>query len=237
VLKLQGVSFSYGALRVTDNVSLELAAGEAVGVIGPNGAGKSTLFDLACGTRRATQGHIHVAGTDATRMNPNERCRLGLARTFQIPRPFCGMTVFENVLVGATLGSSMSEAEADVTSIAVMEQTGLIHRANEPAGSLRLLDLKRLELARALALKPRLLLLDEIAGGLSDAECAQLVELITGLRANGVTVLWIEHVVHALLSVVDRLVVLAEGRILIEGKPREVIDTPEVRRIYLGLAA
>jgi branched-chain amino acid transport system ATP-binding protein len=234
VLELARVSKSYGLLKVIDDLSVSLEAGEALGVVGPNGAGKTTMLDLATGQLRPDAGTVAFDGQDVTGLPARARCRLGIARTYQIPRPFSGMTVYENVLVGATFGRGAAAPDLRATCLEALVQAGLERRANQLAGALNLLDRKRLELARALATGPRVLLLDEIAGGLTEPEIATLVETIGELRAGGISIVWIEHIVHALLSVVDRMVAIDFGRTLIEGEPRAVMASPEVRDVYLG---
>ena len=159
---------------------------------------------------------------------------MGLARTYQVPRPFLGMTVFENVHVAGMSGAGLSSADAAAEGAEILRQTGLLALANRPTAALGLLDRKRLEVARALATRPQVILLDEIGGGLTEAELGALVDLIRQLQASGMTVVWIEHILHALLRVVTRLVCMAEGRVLAEGNPREVMAHPEVQRAYLG---
>lgn len=237
LLRLDDLCFAYGALKTTDNVSLSVAQGDALGIIGPNGAGKSTLLDLITGAKRPLSGKITFLGRDVTGLSAQDRCDMGIARSFQIPRPFVGMSVYENVLVGATLGGRRPEGPASKVALRVLEQTGLLPRANELAGRLRLLDRKRLELARALATEPKLLLLDEVAGGLSDVECQNFIALLGEIRDSGVTMIWIEHIVHALMAVVGRIFVLDQGRPLADGAPSAVLADPEVRRIYLGIPA
>jgi branched-chain amino acid transport system ATP-binding protein len=216
-------------------MSLDLAAGEALGVLGPNGAGKSTLFNLITGDLMPSTGRVFLGGRDVTGLPAHARCRLGLGRSYQIPHPFGGMTVFENLLVAAAFGTGRREAACHDHCIAVLARTGLLAKANVMAGRLTLLERKRLELARALATGPRVLLLDEIAGGLTESECHELVALIGAIHAEGVSIIWIEHVVHALLAVVSRLVVIDFGRLLAEGPPRRVMDDPAVQQIYLGI--
>jgi len=202
--------------------------------VGPNGAGKTTWFNLITGAVHADAGKVVFDGKDITRQPRHERVRAGIGRTFQIPRPFVGMTVFENILVGATYGRGMSERASYDRCIEVLDLTGLHKKVNVLAGSLTLLDRKRLELARALATDPKLLLLDEIAGGLTEAEVLDLIEEIKGLRKLGVTIVWIEHIVHALLAVVDRISVIQFGRNLCEGDPHEVMNSAEVQACYMG---
>lgn len=235
VLSARGLSKSFGALKVTDDVSFDLAPGEALGIIGPNGAGKSTLFNLITGTIRADAGRIALGGEDVTRASPMTRCRAGIGRSFQIPQPFGGLTVFENLVVAASFGSASREAAVTARCAEILGATGLIERANQPAGTLTLLQRKRLELARALATDPRVLLLDEIAGGLTEGESAELVETIRAIHARGVAIVWIEHVLHALTAVVGRLMVLDFGRVIGMGDPAEVMARREVREIYLGI--
>jgi branched-chain amino acid transport system ATP-binding protein len=234
-LELNSVSKSFGAIPVADGISFSVGAGEAVGIIGPNGAGKTSLFNLISGDLLPTAGRIDFGGKDVTVFGSRKRSHLGIARTYQVPLPFTGLSVFENVLVGAMFSGDGSDAVPEDRSVEVLEKTGLILRADVLAGSLSLLDRKRLELARALSTRPRVILLDEIAGGLTEAECLQLVSLIRTIHASGTTVIWIEHIVHALLSVVQRLIVLDRGRVVADGDPHEVMRSPQVREIYLGM--
>jgi branched-chain amino acid transport system ATP-binding protein len=234
LLELEGLSKSFGALKVIDGLDVRLDEGEALGVVGPNGAGKTTMLHLAAGQLRPDAGRVRLGGRDITGLPARARCQLGLARTFQVPQPFSGMTVYENVLVGATFGGDQEAHVAALAALALAELTGY---ANRLAGSLTLLERKRLELARALATGPRVLLLDEVAGGLTEPEVHQLVATIGRVRQAGVSIVWIEHIVHALLSLVDRIVAINFGRKLIEGEPRAVMASPEVRDVYLGVEA
>jgi branched-chain amino acid transport system ATP-binding protein len=237
ILSLDAVSKSFGALKVTDAVSFTVPAGQALGIIGPNGAGKSTLFNLITGNFLADAGTIRIDGADVTKAPAMTRVRMGVGRTFQIPQPFEGLTVYENLVVASAFGASRTEAQSSEPCIAVLEATGLLRKANELAGSLSLLDRKRLELARAMATSPKILLLDEIAGGLTEAECTSLVATIKELHSTGVTIIWIEHVLHALTSVVEQLLVLDFGKVIGMGEPDEVMRSKAVREIYLGLEA
>ena len=237
ILALENISKRFGAVVVADSVDLALAEGEALGIIGPNGAGKTTLFGIAAGMVAPDAGRIIFAGEDITRQPPERRCRKGIARSFQVPQPFSGMTVFENVVVAAAFAGGVREASVYDACADLLDRCGLADKANKRAGGLTLLDRKRLELARALATKPRVLLLDEVAGGVSEHECAALVTLIKDVRAGGVSIVWIEHVVHALLAAVDRLLVLHGGKFIAEGNPRSVIRSPQVAEIYMGIAA
>jgi branched-chain amino acid transport system ATP-binding protein len=234
LIELQGVSKAFGSVRAIQDVSLRVEDGEALGIVGPNGAGKTTLLNLIGGSLRPDGGRILFESRDITRLSGHRRCRAGIARTFQIPRPFGGLTAYENVLVGSAHGRANGAGGAQAACVSALEQVGLLHKANVLAGSLTLLERKRLELARAIVTNPRVLLLDEIAGGLTEPEVNELVETVQELRAQGVSIVWIEHIVQALLSVVGRLVALASGRKLIEGEPDAVIASAELRDIYLG---
>ena len=236
-LRLESIAKSFGRIRVADNLNLTVRAGEAVGILGPNGAGKSTIFNLITGHVRPDSGRIFYRGEDVTRLPPSARCRRGIGRSFQVPHPFVGMTVFENLLVGAVFGAGLTESAAAAHSHEILELTGLAKKANLLAGKLTLLDRKRLELARAIATRPQLLLLDEIAGGLTDDEAHQLTETIMMLRKNGISIVWIEHVVRALMSVVDRLIVINSGAILKEGNPAAVMASHDVQSVYMGIEA
>lgn len=235
ILRLENVSKSFGALKVADSVTVSVPRGEALGIIGPNGAGKSTLFNLITGNLFANEGRIEFLGRDVTRAPAMERVRMGVGRSFQIPQPFEGLTVFENLLTAAAFGRGGREAEMVDDCARILEKTELLRKANFVAGSLSLLDRKRLELARALATGPELLLLDEIAGGLTEGECKALVATIRAIHARGTTIIWIEHVLHALTSVVERLLVLDFGRVIGIGAPDEIMASKAVREIYLGL--
>lgn len=237
LLEINDVHKSFGSLKVTDGITLSLGQGEALGIIGPNGAGKSTLFNLVAGGLKPDSGAIHFQGSDVTQDPVFKRCHYGIGRSYQIPHPFANMSVFENLLVGAAFGSGRKESDCYHSCIEILERTGLIEKANKLAGSLTLLERKRLEMARALATEPKLLLLDEIAGGLTEEECRELVETIKGIHAGGTTIIWIEHIVHALLSVVDRLMVIDFGRKLDEGEPERVMNNPKVQEIYMGIGA
>lgn len=237
LLQARGLSKSFGALRVLHDVSFGVRPGEVLGILGPNGAGKTTLFNLISGDLRNDQGDLTFAGQALRREKPYRRCQLGIGRTYQIPRPYGGMSTFENLLVAATFGGGRSERDSYVLCAEVLRDCELSDKANTMAGSLTLLDRKRLELARALASEPKLLLLDEIAGGLTNEEGQALVGLIRRIRDRGVTIVWIEHVLHALLAVADRILVLNFGEKIAEGLPQEVINDPDVKRVYMGIEA
>ncbi|SMD03889.1 ABC transporter ATP-binding protein [Primorskyibacter flagellatus] len=237
ILELNGVSKSFGAVTVADGLTYGLIQGEALGVLGPNGAGKTSMFNLITGTLQPDGGRITFAGEDITSNSAARRSRAGIARSFQVPQPFTHMTVFENAMVAATQSAGLRGHEAERLCVDVLDQTELLGKANDRAGGLTLLNRKRLELTRALCAKPRLLLLDEIAGGLTEAECTSLISTIKSIHANGVSIIWIEHVVHALMAVVERLIVIDFGRKIAEGEPKAIMDSPEVQEIYLGIEA
>ena len=237
LLEVAGLTKNFGSIVVAYHFDLTVAPGEAVGIIGPNGAGKTTLFNLIAGSLSPDGGTIRFDGRDLLGQAPQVRCRSGLGRTHQIPQPFEKLTVFENLLVGAVHGRGRTEREAVQACGEILASLGLLERANALAGSLTLLERKRLEMARALATGPKLLLLDEIAGGLTEGECNELVATIRTIHESGVAILWIEHVVHALFAVIDRLVVLNFGRKIAEGTPNEVMQRGEVHQIYIGIEA
>jgi len=236
VLVGTGLSKRYGDLRVLGDVDFAVDPGEAVGIVGPNGAGKTTLLSVLAGSVAPSAGTVRLDGYDITKLGPALRCRRGIARAFQIPRPFGRMTVLENVVVGAAYGAGTSGRTAYRRCVQVLETCGLVELANRPAEDLGLLSRKRLELARALATGPRVLLLDEIGGGLTDAEAEQLVTTIIDLRASGISIVWIEHIVHILVRVVDRLVCMDAGRVIADGEPAAVLNDALVVDAYLGKA-
>jgi branched-chain amino acid transport system ATP-binding protein len=235
LLSLSDVQKSFGSLKVADGIGFDVPEGQALGVIGPNGAGKSTLFNLITGNIPVDAGRIQFRGQDVTKSPPMVRTLSGIGRSFQIPQPFERLTVFENLLVAATYGRNLAEREVAQSCAEILDQTELLHRANTPAGQLSLLERKRLELSRALATDPKLLLLDEIAGGLTEAEYQSLIATIKSIHARGVTIIWIEHVLHALTSVVERLLVLDFGRVIGIGNPDDIMASREVKEIYLGI--
>ncbi len=236
LLEIQGLSKSFG-VKVIDELFVSVEAGDALGIVGPNGAGKTTMLNLIAGDLTPDEGVVRYRGDDITAHSPERRCRSGISRTAQIPRPFEAMTVFENVLIGACFGGRhlLSEAHAVPVVVSALERTGLIGDANLAAGALPLLKRKRLELARALATQPDILLLDEIAGGLTEGEVHELVGTIQSIHADGITLVWIEHIVHALLAVVDRIMAMSFGRKIAEGDPDEVMNSRQVQEIYLGV--
>ena len=234
LLELEGVTKSFGRVVVADDLSFTVGSGDIVGIVGPNGAGKTSLFGLIAGELAPAAGEITFGGARITRLDQAARCRLGIGRTFQVPRPFGHMTVFENVLVAVQQGAGLRRRASYAAAADVLDRAGLGADANLPAERLGLLQRKRLELARALASGPRLLLLDEVAGGLTDPEVAQLVGIVRSIRAEGIAVIWIEHVVRALTAAVERLLCLAAGSFVGDGRPAEVLANPAVREVFLG---
>ncbi len=234
LLQLEGISKKFGQVVVGEEITFQLEQGDSVGIVGPNGAGKTSLFAMISGDIRPDSGDIFFEDMNLAHMTPSSRARAGIGRTYQVPRPFEHMTVFENALLAAQQGGRLRGKKSYAQAFAALDRTGLGEYANRPAGSLMLLHRKRLELARSLAMGPRVLLLDEIAGGLTDLEVNELTTIIRQLRTEGIAVVWIEHVVRALLSTVDRLLCLAAGVIVADGAPQEVLASEAVRAVYLG---
>jgi branched-chain amino acid transport system ATP-binding protein len=237
LLAASGIRKRFGALVVLDDVDFALGSDEAVGIVGPNGAGKTTLLNVLAGSLRPNAGSVSFEGADVTTMGAARRCRLGIARAHQVPRPFGGMTVFENVFVAAASSAARKRDEAYDRCVESLELCGMVELANRRAETLGLLDRKRLELARAFATEPSLLLLDEIGAGLTDAEAGVLVETIGELRRRDVAIVWIEHIVHVLVRVVGRLVCMDAGRVIADGEPRAVMADAAVIDAYLGSSA
>jgi branched-chain amino acid transport system ATP-binding protein len=234
LLELDRVTKRFGRVVIAEDLSLAVGPGDTVGIVGPNGAGKTSLFGLISGDLAPGGGQVRFTGRTVTRLDAAARCRLGIGRTYQVPRPFGDMTVFENLLVAAQQGGGLRRRASYAAAVDALERTGMSGQANVPAERLGLLQRKRLELARALASQPTLLLLDEVAGGLTDPEVAQLVEIVRGVNAEGIAVIWIEHVVRALTPVVSRLICLAGGTFVGDGDPAQVLATPAVRELFLG---
>ena len=224
----------FGRVVIAEDLSFSVGAGDTVGIVGPNGAGKTSLFGLISGDLAPEAGQVRFAGRNVTRLDSAARCRLGIGRTYQVPRPFVDMTAFENVLVAAQQGGGLRRKASYAAAASALDRTGISGEANVPAGRLGLLARKRLEIARALATGPQLLLLDEVAGGLTDPEVSVLVEIVRGINAEGVAVIWIEHVVRALTSLVARMTCLYGGEFIGDGTPAEVFANPRVREVYLG---
>jgi branched-chain amino acid transport system ATP-binding protein len=234
LLELDHVTKRFGRVVIAEELSLAVGPGDSVGIVGPNGAGKTSLFGLISGDLAPGSGEVRLAGRTVTRLDAAARCRLGIGRTYQVPKPFGDMTVFENVLVAAQQGGGLRRRASYAAAVEALDRTGMSAQANVPAERLGLLQRKRLELARALATQPTLLLLDEVAGGLTDPEVAQLVEIVRGVNAQGTAVIWIEHVVRALTAVVSRLICLSGGKFVGDGEPAAVLADPAVREVFLG---
>ena len=234
LLQLDNVTKRFGRVVIAEELSLSVGAGDTVGIVGPNGAGKTSLFGLISGDLSPGAGEISFDGRTVTKLDSAARCKLGIGRTYQVPRPFTDMTVFENLLVAAQQGGGLRRRASYAAAVEALDRTGMTGQANLPAARLGLLQRKRLELARALASQPKLLLLDEVAGGLTDPEVAQLVEIVRAVNAEGIAVIWIEHVVRALTPVVSRLLCLTGGKFVGDGTPAEVLATPAVREVFLG---
>jgi len=234
LLNARQVSKSFGALAVLDRVDFAVREGEAIGIVGPNGAGKTTLMNVLSGTYALNAGTVELLGQDVTTSSSAQRCQKGLSKTHQIPRPFLGMTVFENVFVAATHGAMLKGEAAYDLAAESLELCGMTAIANRKAEAIGLLDRKRLELARALATRPKILLLDEIGGGLTDAEASELVETIRELRRRGISIVWIEHIVHVLLQVAERLICMDAGKVIADGDPALVMKDKAVVEAYLG---
>lgn len=237
MLQVENLSKSFGSLAVVRDVATTVQGGECLGVMGPNGAGKSTFFDLLTGVTRADRGRVVIDGVDVTALPPEARVHAGVARAFQVPKPFSTLTVAQHLLLAADAGGGLHGRAAQARADEVLELTGLARLRGATGGSLRLLDRKRLELAKALATGPKVLLLDEISGGLTEPEVQALVTLIRSLKRPGLAILWIEHIAHALQATCDRILMLHLGAKVIEAAPQAVTADPLVRELYLGTAA
>jgi branched-chain amino acid transport system ATP-binding protein len=234
LLELEHVTKRFGRVVIAEDLSLAVRPGDTVGIVGPNGAGKTSLFGLISGDLAPNAGQVRFAGRTVTKLDPAARCKLGIGRTYQVPRPFADMTVFENLLLAAQQGGGLRRKASYAAAVGALERAGMSGHANVPAERLGLLQRKRLELARALSTQPTLLLLDEVAGGLTDPEVAQLVEIVRGVNAEGIAVIWIEHVVRALTATVGRLICLSGGNFVGDGAPATVLAQPAVREVFLG---
>ncbi len=234
ILTVKDLSISFGSNRVLDGVNFELHEGEVLGVIGPNGAGKTVMLNILTGILKPTRGEILYYGEDVCHKNIVQRTKMGFGRTFQVPRSFEKMTAYENVMTGAVYSKGLSETKAGERAVGILQVIGLADKARTFAGKLGLLDRKRLEIGIALAASPKLLLLDEVAGGLTESEVVDILALVKNIKEAGISVIWIEHVLQTMLEGTDRIMLLAEGKDVICGLPREVMDSPEVERVYLG---
>jgi branched-chain amino acid transport system ATP-binding protein len=234
MLEVESLVKRFGGLVAVDGVSLAVPPGEILGVVGPNGSGKTTLFSLVSGFLVPDAGRVRLDGTDITGERPERIALRGLVRTFQIVQPFAELSVIDNVIVGALKGGARSLAEARITAEAVLTRVAFRASSRVPAAALTIADRKRLELARALAAEPRILLLDEVMAGLRPAEIDQAVALIAAIRASGVTIVMVEHLIRAVVAISDRVIVLHQGRVIAEGAPREALADAAVVRAYFG---
>jgi len=234
ILTVEKLTKSFGRLIAVDNLDLQVKHGEILGIIGPNGAGKTTLFNLITGETKPSRGRVLLNGTDLTSVQTYKRCRMGIARTYQIPKPFLNLSVLENMLVGGIYGAGMAYGQSKQKCEEILEKTGLLSKRDVLASSLTLLDRKRLEMAKALSTCPTLLLIDEVAGGLTESEVEGVLETIRSVRKDGITVLWVEHIMMAMKKGPDRLLVMDFGKKLFYGTPEEVLDSKEVQKVYLG---
>ena len=233
ILTAEGLSKAFGRVRAVADLSMDVREGEILGVLGPNGSGKTTLFNLLSGIEQPDRGCIRFRGREITRLSVHARCRTGIGRTYQIPRPFGNMSVLENLLVAATHGAGLSERRARAMVAEILDLTGLELLRHQMAHSLTLLDRKRLETARALATRPHLLLLDEIAGGLTESEARLVSEIIRAVNRKGVSVIWIEHLT-SMMAGVDRILALDQGTRLMCGEPGQVMSCEAVINCYMG---
>lgn len=235
MLEFNNICAGYGRIQILKGLSFSVEKGQVCGVIGPNGSGKTTMFNALLGLIRTMSGRIIFDGEDITRMPPNIRCRQGIGRTFQIPRPFSNLSVYENVLVASVHGAGLSERASREKAIEVLKFTDLYDKRECLSGELTLMDRKRLEVARALGTSPKLLLLDEVAAGLNDSEIKDVMRLVAKLKESGYTIIWIEHIIETMVGSTDVLMCMAEGRCAVFGNPDEVIKSKEVERLYLGV--
>lgn len=234
ILVVSRVTKRFGGLVAVREVGFYVQAGEIVGLIGPNGAGKTTVLHIISGELRCDSGTVRFRGYDTTGLPPHKVCHMGIARTYQIPQPFTNMTVRQNVLVAATFGARLRGAEAEVETARILEMLDLVEWRDTPAGALPGDALRRLELGRSLATRPRLVLLDEVGAGLTETEISRFLATLKRVRDAGVTILLVEHVMRVITDAVDRVVVMAQGAKIAEGTPDEVMRDQAVMAAYLG---
>jgi branched-chain amino acid transport system ATP-binding protein len=235
LLKIQNVSKSFGGFTALNDVSLDIAEGERFGLIGPNGSGKTTLINCVAGSLRNEAGQIVFKGREITALPAYRRTRLGIARSFQIPRPFTSMTVLENLIVPLEYIVHMNDAKAHAEAMEILQRIGLADKAHTPSNRLSQVELRKLELARAMAARPRLLISDEAMAGLSGSEVDEVLKILFDLNASGITIIMIEHIMQAVMRFSQRVVCLDAGRIICEGVPAEIVKNPEVQKAYLGV--
>lgn len=234
ILTVENLGISFGSNHVLKDINFTLGEGEVLGVIGPNGAGKTVMLNILTGILKPTKGTIRFQDKEISHEGVTERCRGGIGRTFQVPRPFEQMTVFENIMVGGVFGAGMSEAEAKKKALEVAKIIKLDNKLDLFAGKLGLLDRKRLEIGRALATEPKILLLDEVGGGLTEPEVGLIIDLVKTIKKQGVSVIWIEHIIRTMLEGTDRVMLVADGVDVITGKPLDVMNSAEVKKVYMG---
>lgn len=232
ILEVEHLTKRFGGLKAIDDVSIHLNEGEILGLIGANGAGKTTLFNMISGVFPPSEGKIILNGQEIQNMKPHKICELGIGRTYQVVQPFTNLTLKRNVMAGALLHHKMKEAEEIAEEI--IERLGISHLANTEGSSLTLIQMKRMEIARALATEPKILLLDEVMAGLNPGERVELLETVADLKKTGISIIIIEHVMKVIMSLSDRVYVLNQGKFLAEGTPEEVVSNPEVIKSYIG---
>ena len=235
ILTVDSLCVSYGRLQILKSLSFDVYKGEVLGIIGPNGAGKTTLLNALMGQVKPVEGRIIYKDQDITQVPVAKRCHMGIGRTYQVPQPFNNLTVYENVLVSAVHGAGLAEKQAREKSCEVLEIIGLLGLKDVLAGTLGLLNRKRLEIAKAYATNPELLLLDEVAAGLTESEVHKVMDIVADMKQAGLTIIWIEHIIMTMLNATDRLMCLSGGTNLVCGLPQEVMDTKEVEDVYLGV--
>ncbi len=234
ILTAKELGISFGSHQVLKNINFELGEGEVLGVIGPNGAGKTVMLNILTGILKPTKGIITFEGKEIGDEGITARCRGGIGRTFQVPRPFTQMTVFENMMVGGVFGAGMSEAQSKQKALEIAEVIKLDDKLDLFAGKLGLLDRKRLEIGRALCTEPKVVLLDEVGGGLTESEVGLIIDLVKDIKKMGTSVIWIEHIIRTMLEGTDRVMLLADGVDVITGKPYDVMNSKEVKKVYMG---